>query len=136
MMVQSPLRRTDFQPNMRKVKIPELNNQYDKKEKARKANIPEAKKIAIPQVKPWKVFMAILGLGTFGFMYLNHVFSTQKLLNEIQLLEQEYSKANNIHDEYKLQYDKLVGPSEIYERAKELGFIDKGPADQVIKVKE
>ncbi len=135
MMVQSPLRRTDFQPNLRKVKIPEINERYQK-EQGRKADIPEATKISIPKPKPGKVFLVVLALGIFGFFYLNHVFSTQQLLKEVQLLEQEYLKAKSIHDEYKLEYDKLVGPSEIYQKAKELGFIDKGPADQIIRVKE
>ncbi len=135
MMVQSPLRRTDFQPNLRKVKIPEINERFQK-EQSRKADIPEATKISIPKPKPGKVFLVVLALGIFGFFYLNHVFSTQQLLKEVQLLEQEYQKAKSIHDEYKLEYDKLVGPSEIYQKAKELGFIDKGPADQIIRVKE
>ena len=134
-MVQSPLRRTDFQPNLRKVKIPEINERHDQKNKP-KADIPEAKKIHIPKPKPGKVFLFVLALGIFGFFYLNHVFSTQQLLKEVQSLEQEYLKAKSIHDEYKLDYDKLVGPSEIYQKAKELGFIDKGPADQIIRVKE
>jgi cell division protein FtsL len=135
MMVQSPLRRTDFQPNLRKVKIPEINERYQQKN-GRKADIPEATKISIPKPQPGKVFLVVLALGVFGFFYLNHVFSTQQLLKDVQMLEKEYLKAKSIHDEYKLEYDKLVGPSEIYQKAKELGFIDKGPADQIIRIKE
>ena len=135
MIMQSPLKQQQVQPNLRKVPLPEGNPNTRKKGK-RKAQIPEATRISLPTVKPGKVILGILILGMCGFFYLSHVFATQALLMEVQQLEAEYNKARSIHDDYKLEYDMLIGPSEIYSKAKELGFIDSGPADKVIRVKE
>lgn len=135
MIMQSPLKKNRVQPNLRKVPLPD-GNPNSKKRGKRKASIPEATKITLPAVKPGKVMLGILALGICGFLYLSHVFATQKLLMEVQQLEKEYNMTRNIHDDYKLDYDKLIGPSEIYVKAKELGFIDSGPADKVIRVKE
>jgi len=90
----------------------------------------------MPEFKPWKIILGIFVLGLFGFFYLSHVFATQKLLREVQQLEQEFNKARTTHDELKLRYDRMVGPAEIYEKAKNMGFVNGGPADQVIYAEE
>lgn len=75
-------------------------------------------------------------IGLFGFVYLTNVFQTQQLLKEVQKLETEYNKVRSQYDELKLNYNKMVGPAEIYRKAKSEGFIDGGPAEQVITVRE
>ncbi len=69
-------------------------------------------------------------------LYLTHVFATQKLLNEVKQLEAEYNQARNQYDELKLRYNRMVGPSEIYEKAEQQGFVNGGPAEKVIIVQE
>jgi len=64
------------------------------------------------------------------------VFSTQKLLEEVQVLEAEYNKVRTQHDALKLQYDRMIGPAEIYEKAEKAGFVNGGPADKIIEVKK
>lgn len=138
MMVQSPLKRQENKPNLRKVPKPDItpSSSSAKKAKANRRAKVAVKNSGLPKVKPGKVILATIILGIFGFVYLTHVFATQKLLQEVQLLEQEYNKARQMHDELKLQYDRMIGPAEIYQKAKEQGFINGGPADKVIIVEK
>lgn len=89
---------------------------------------------SLPRVKPWKVILGALVLGGFGVLYLNHVFATQELLREVQNLEREYNQVRRANEDLRLTYDRMIGPAEIYENAKELGFINGGPAEKVIEV--
>ena len=97
----------------------------------------EAKgKINLPTITPWKVILISFLIGICGIFYITHVFSTQQLLHEVQQLENEYNKVNRVHAERRLAYDRMVGPKEIYQRAREQGLINAGPADQVIILKK
>lgn len=93
-------------------------------------------KSSLPKIKPGMIILLSLILGIIGFTYLTHVFATQKLLQEVQVLEKEYNNARQIHDGLKLQYDRLIGPAEIYEKAREAGFINYEPADYTITNEE
>lgn len=132
MMVQSPLKRGDVVPNLRKVPKPEQSA----RPKPRSA-IPDAVKQSTTSgaFRPGRIILYAVIAGVFGFMYLTHVFQTQKLLEEVQLLEQEYNRTRQIHDDMRLRYDRMVGPADIYEKAKKLGFINGGPADDVIRIR-
>lgn len=90
--------------------------------------------MSLPDVSAWKVILGAIIIGAIGVLYLNHVFATQKLLQEVQQLEREYNRAQRLNADYRLTYDRMIGPKEIYQNAKELGFINGGPADQVITV--
>jgi len=137
MMVQSPLKRREVQPNLRKVPKPDITPPSSPSKK-RKATSKKSggSKAAIPKIKPGIVILISLIVGALGFAYLTHVFATQKLLQEVQVLENEYNKARQTHDELKLRYDRLIGPAEIYDKAQEAGFINGGPADYIITVEE
>ena len=138
MMMQSPLKRREVQPNLRKVPQPDLPLSPSSTKSAKPKNNKKvgASKAVFPSLKPSMVILASIIIGVFGFAYLTHVFATQKLLHEVQLMESEYTKARQQYDELKLQYDRLVGPAEIYKKAKEQGFINGGPADNVIEVEK
>lgn len=136
MIVQSPLKKHDIRPNLRRVSLPDKNTPPQPK-RNRAANTQKAKQpISLPKLSPWKVILASFLIGVTGLLYLTHVFSTQKLLNEVQILEAEYNKARSQYDELKLTYDRMVGPAEIYRKAETKGFINGGPADNVIIIKE
>lgn len=133
MMVQSPLKKHDIRPNLRKVPLPDQESSSGKQ--AKHATKP-ASKVGLPKIKPWKVILGSVIIGIFGLLYLTHVFSTQRLLEEVQTLEAEYNRARAQYDELKLRYDRMVGPAEIYRKAEGQGFINGGPADKVIIIKE
>jgi len=86
----------------------------------------------LPSISPGKVILASIVIAACGLLYINHVFSTQNALLEVQQLEREFNQAQRIYEEQRLSYDRMVGPKEIYQKARERGFINAGPADQII----
>lgn len=101
----------------------------------RKKPAGEPKAPKLPAFTPWKVILASILIGAFGIFYIGHVFSTQDLFREVQQLENEYNRTKRLYDEKRLSYDRLVGPKEIYQKAREQGFINAGPADKTIPLK-
>lgn len=91
-------------------------------------------KRSLPSFSPWKVILGCFIAGICGLAYINHVFSTQETLNEVQQLENNFNKTQRIYNEQRLEYDRLIGPKEIYQQAREQGFINAGPADQIITI--
>jgi hypothetical protein len=137
MMVQSPLKKHDVRPNLRKVEKPSGNGKIGSHQNGKQSGYKKVKgKISIPKIKPWKIILGSVIIGILGFAYLTHVFSTQRLLEEVQFLEAEYNRSRAQFDELKLRYDRMVGPADIYDKAKAQGFINGGPADKVIIIKE
>lgn len=117
-------RNTDFRSN---------GGNYGKRIKSKENN---SSKFSLLKVKPWKVIVGTIAMGLLGILYLNHVFATQKLLQEVNQLEREYNQVKRMHDDYRLTYDRMIGPAEIYEKAKSRGFINGGPAEKVIEVQK
>ncbi len=89
----------------------------------------------MPVVQPWKIILGVIVAGVLGILYIRHIFATQQLLSETERLEQRYEQVRRMHDRYRLTYDRMIGPKEIYDKAKAAGFIDGGPAEKVIEVK-
>lgn len=109
------------------------NGNYGKRAKSDKE---KRKKLSLPRIKPWKVIVGAIVIGALGVLYLNHVFATQKLLQDVQKLQRKYNQAKRLHNDYKLKYDRMIGPAEIYQKAKKQGFINGGPAEKVIEVQK
>jgi hypothetical protein len=107
-----------------------------KKNKRINGSAKKKKGLSLPKLKPWKVIVGAIVLGGLGILYLNHVFATQQLLREVNQLEAEYNRVHRMHTDYKLIYDRMIGPAEIYENAQEAGFINGGPAEKVIEVEK
>lgn len=130
MMVSSPLHRQNVKPNLRKVNstdsIPSLSQKTSKK-------VGQETGIKLSAFKPTKIIVFTLVAAIFGFIYLTHVFATQELLGQVQQLQREYEQTQQVHDELKLRYDRMTGPANIYRKARELGFINAGPADQILE---
>jgi cell division protein FtsL len=131
MMVSSPLQRQNVAPNLRKVNTHDSTTSSSPKTSKNK---PYSSLFKLSALKPTKVMAFTLMVAVMGFFYLTHVFSTQELLTEVQKLEMEYKDAQLIHDELQLRYDRMTGPANIYRKARELGFINAGPADYVLEV--
>lgn len=147
MIVKSPLKESKTKPNVRKSPSKRKNgspksgkfvNVSGNGTQSHGRRIKEKKKsrISLPKVKPWKVVLGAFIIGGLGVLYLNHVFATQALLQEVQQLEREYNQAKRMHDDYRLTYDRMIGPAEIYDKAKARGFINGGPAEKIIEVEE
>lgn len=145
MIVKSPLKEKKTKPNVRK-RSSKPNGQRTKKHISGSSGavnhgkrVKKEKKqsrISLPNLKPWKVILGAFIIGGLGILYLNHVFATQQLLQEVQLLEREYNQAKRMHDDYRLTFDRMIGPAEIYDKAKAKGFINGGPAEKVIEVEK
>lgn len=82
--------------------------------------------------KAGRLILWTLILGVLGYGYLTHVFATQQLNSEVNDLRRQFENVQANHASQALTYDRMTGPAEVYRRARELGFIDPGPADHVI----
>lgn len=97
--------------------------------------IPKAKKRSkLPVFTPWKVALASFLIGICGILYIGHVFNTQQILTEVNQLENEFNKAQRLYHETRLEYDRITGPQQIYQIARRQGFVNAGPADQIIYI--
>lgn len=138
MLIKSPMEKKKVHPNRPKkaphkesARRPTKSRIYGKKISEQE----KKKRISLLNLKPWKVITGAIVLGVFGVLYLSHVFATQQLLRDVQQLEREYRQAKRMNDNYRLTYERMTGPAEIYEKAKDRGFINGGPAERVIEVK-
>lgn len=88
------------------------------------------------KIKPWKIIVATIIIGTGGLLYLNHVFQTQQLLQQVNKLQNQYNKVQRVYTDTKYTYDRMIGPAEVYSKASKLGLVSGSPANQVIIIKE
>ncbi len=142
MLIKSPMKKEKVKENRRsnnKKSFRSSNRILINGSNGNKRTNGSAKKkkgISLPKLKPWKVIIGAILLGVLGIVYLNHVFATQQLLREVNQLEAEYNRVQRMHTDYKLIYDRMIGPAEIYENAQNAGFINGGPAEKVIEVEK
>jgi hypothetical protein len=87
------------------------------------------------RIKAWKLIGIIILLGVVGLAYVNHVFKTQEILTEVNQLEQEFEKVRRIHADRKFQFERMTGPSDVYLRATQQGFVHGGAAEGVVVIK-
>lgn len=88
------------------------------------------------RVPAWKVISASLLAGFLGVVYLDHVFTTQAILREVNQLHREHEKAAILHNDLRFTYERMTGPADVYQRAKSIGLVDGGPADDIIIVED
>lgn len=144
MHIKSPLKKDKVKENKRSKSAGRKKNGRHKHHRTNGGNYGKRidqqketkKRFSLPSLKPWKVILGAIVLGILGIVYLNHVFATQELLREVNQLEREYSQIKRMHNDYKLNYDQMIGPANIYEQAKDQGFINGGPAEKVIEVEK
>ena len=146
--IKSPLQEKKKKPNRRKVisggepakrkKRSIFNstngNGSSQKYGTRKNAENNSKKPTLPAFTPWKMILGCVIIGICGLLYINHVFSTQQALIEVQQLENNFNKTQRIYNEQRLEFDRMIGPKEIYQQARQQGFINAGPADQIITI--
>lgn len=95
-----------------------------------------APKRKLPVFTPWKVVLASFLIGICGLLYIGHVFDTQQALAEVNRLENQFNRVHRVYNQQRLTYDRLTGPKEIYQQARLNGFVNAGPADQVIIIQK
>lgn len=134
MLVKSPMKKKDTKKNRRKPSSKQKKSQGKSTGNHGRRVKKEKSKFSFPNIAPWKVILGVIVAGLLGMLYVNHVLATQQLLSEVQQLEQQYNQQKRAHDSYRLQYDRMIGPAEISEKAKSMGFINGGPAEKVIEV--
>lgn len=146
--IKSPLQEKKKRPNRRKVisggqpaerKRKKIfsspgGSRSSKNYGTRKSASKSREKAILPSFTPWKVILGCFLVGICGLVYINHVFSTQETLIEVQRLENTFNKTQRLYNEQRLEYDRMIGPKEIYQQARQQGFINAGPADQIITV--
>ena len=131
MMVSSPLHRKNVKPNLRKINS--NDSIYSPSKKANK-KIGQRTGIKLSSFKSAKIIAFTVVAAFLGFIYLTHVFATQKLLGQVHELQKEYEQSQQVHDDLKLRYNRMTGPVNIYRNDRELGFINAGPADQILEI--
>lgn len=90
----------------------------------------------LPRIAPWKIIVTSFIIGICGVLYISHVFQTQQLLKEVKSLEQQYERVKRQHEQYELQYERMTGPRQIYDKAQQHGFVSGGPVEKVITIEE
>lgn len=93
---------------------------------------PKAVKKEKTGVAPWKIVLASMLLGIGGYFYISHVFTTQSILREVHVLQNEYDAGLRMYEDRALTYDRMTGPAEVYRRGAELGLIHGGANDPII----
>lgn len=123
----------------RSTSAPSHNIQYGFYAPVKEYATPQAKKPNRnkgTRIAPWKIILSLIVVGGLGIAYLTHVFNTRQLLQEVNQLEQQNQKVERLNKEYRLQYQRLTGPSEIYDEAEQMSFIHGGPADQILTLQK
>ena len=85
-------------------------------------------------LKAWKVIAWSLGVGLAGFLYISHQYQTQQTLLEVRGLEKSYRQSLLHVQDLQMQLDRVTGPKEIYQKAREQGFVNAGTDHRVLKV--
>jgi hypothetical protein len=93
-------------------------------------NKPGKSRLRVPSAG--RLILWSLIIGVLGYGYITHVFATQELYSEVNELRRQFENVQANQASQALTYDRMTGPAEVYRRARELGFIDPGPADHVI----
>lgn len=77
----------------------------------------------------------IVGVAVLITLYVGHVHATQDLLAEVQRQRQEHLRLHLKHNRLKGEFDRMVGPAIIYERARRLGLLEEPAFGPPIEVK-
>ena len=90
----------------------------------------------LERVSTTRFAVLIVGIAVLFTLYVGHVHATQDLLAQVQQERRENLRLHLKHNRLKGEFDRMVGPSVIYDRAHELGLVedpDFGPAIQIAK---
>jgi hypothetical protein len=89
-------------------------------------------KKTLANITPGKMIATSLIIGILGYLYISHVFYMQRLHTEVLRLRTQYEQVRLDQHNTQLTYERLTGPADVYQRARQIGLIDGGPADNLI----
>lgn len=88
----------------------------------------------LERVSTTRFTLLVSGLALLFTVYIGHVHATQNLLNELQQERRENLRLHLKYNRLKGDFDEMVGPSVIYQRARSLGLVEDpafGPSIEV-----
>lgn len=88
----------------------------------------------LERISTTRFTLLILGLAVLFTLYVGHVHATQGLLAEVQQERRENLRLHLQYNRVKGDFDEMVGPSVIYDRARDLGLVEDpafGPSIEV-----
>ena len=86
----------------------------------------------IASVTPAKMIIGSLIIGVLGYFYISHVFYMQRLHAEVLQLRSVHAQVRLDQHNTQLTYERMTGPADVYQRARQIGLIDGGPADNLL----
>lgn len=86
----------------------------------------------IESVTPAKMIIGSLIIGVLGYFYISHVFYMQRLHAEVLRLRSVHAQVRLDQLNTQLTYERMTGPADVYQRARQIGLIDGGPADNLL----
>lgn len=78
--------------------------------------------------------LLITALAVAFTVYVGHVHATQDLLADVQYLRPENLQLHLKYNRLKGDFDRMVGPSVIYERARRLGLVEDARYGPTIEI--
>ena len=76
----------------------------------------------LEKISTTRFALLIIGIAVLFTLYIGHVHATQDLLADVQQLRRENLQLHLKYNRLKGEFDGMIGPGEIYERARLLGL--------------
>ena len=83
---------------------------------------PPSEGAFLENVSTLRFSLLILAVAAVFTLYVGHVHATTDLYNQLQQARAEHQRLHLKHNRLQGEFDRRVGPSVIYERARELGL--------------
>lgn len=119
-------------------KRPSYTSPASKKTKPAKAKaVPDSGKSARPRsnfgLAPGYIILWTFILGICGYAYITHVFTTQRMLLELNDARQELERTQILYQDQVLEVERMSGPAEVLRRARAGGLGNYGPPEFTIE---
>lgn len=90
----------------------------------------------LERISTTRFALLIIAIAILFTMYVGHVHATQDLLADVQQLRRENLQLHLKYNRLKGEFDQMVGPSVIYDRARKLGLEENSVYGPTIKTEE
>lgn len=88
----------------------------------------------LEKISTTRFALLIVALAILFTMYVGHVHATQDLLADVQQLRRENLQNHLKYNRLKGEFDQMVGPSVIYDRARKIGLEENAVYGPTIEV--
>lgn len=88
----------------------------------------------LERISTTRFALLIVAIAILFTMYVGHVHATQDLLADVQHLRRENLQNHLKYNRLKGEFDQMVGPGVIYERARELGLEENAVYGPTIEI--